>query len=51
MVKIIIIGFTTEFKNDNTAATNKAVKKLSFTILTPGNKQDEINIASVDIIS
>ena len=38
IVSIIIIGFTTAFKNDNTAATTNAVKKLFPSILTPGKR-------------
>ena len=51
MVRIIIIGFTTAFKNDNTAATTNAVKKLFPSMLTPGSMYDEIRTASVTMMS
>jgi hypothetical protein len=36
IVRMIMIGLTTAFKKDNTAATTKAVRKLFPSILTPG---------------
>src|SRR6218665_14009 len=51
MVRMIMMGFTTAFKNDNTAATISAVKKLLSRILTCGNKYDVIKTASVEMMS
>ena len=51
IVKITMMGFTTAFKNDNTAATIKAVRKLLLSMLTCGSKYEAISTANVEIIS
>jgi hypothetical protein len=45
------MGFRTAFKNANTIAKIKAVKKLFPSMLTPGNNQAVIKTAIVDKIN
>lgn len=51
MVRKTKTGFSTAFRNANTIAKIKAVKKLFCSILTPGNNHAVIKTATADRIN